>query len=104
DGVDPEVNDEIRNSAKRIDQVQDVTEVRVRWIGHRLHAELNVTVEPDMSVEKAHEIAKAIHHQLMHDLTYLSSASIHIDPSTASGEDHHRIAAHEHGEFPFHSH
>jgi cation diffusion facilitator family transporter len=104
DGVDPEVSDEIRQSAMSVDRVQEVTEVRVRWIGHRMHAELNVAVNPDISVEEAHEIAKQIHHQLLHDLTYLSSANIHIDPLTASGEDHHRIASHEHGEFPSHSH
>jgi cation diffusion facilitator family transporter len=104
DGVDPEVTDEIRKSAMGIDRVEEVTEVRVRWIGHRMHAELNVAVEPHMSVEEAHEIASQIHHQLMHDLTYLSSASIHVDPLTASGEDHHHIASHEHGEFPSHSH
>jgi cation diffusion facilitator family transporter len=73
DGVDPEVVDEIRHSAAGTDHVKEVTEVRVRWIGHRMHAELNVAVEPDLSLEKAHEIAQHIHHRLLHDLPYLSS-------------------------------
>ncbi|MCI0442965.1 cation diffusion facilitator family transporter [bacterium] len=104
DGIDPEIVDEIRESAKKINQVLEVTDVRVRWIGHRMHGELNVAVDAQLSVEHAHDIAKEVHHQLMHDLTYLTNATIHIDPVDASGEDHHRVAAHEHGEFSSHSH
>src|SRR5438094_1845214 len=38
DGVDPEVLDEIKQAVKPIQGVHDITEVRVRWLGHRLHA------------------------------------------------------------------
>ncbi len=104
DGIDPEVIDAIKHAVNHITGVHDVTEVRVRWLGHRLHAELNVAVSPDLSVEKGHEIAKEVRHQLLHHLHYLSNATIHIDPVNASGEDHHRISEHAHGNLPAHSH
>ncbi len=104
DGVDPEVVDEIVQTASRTGGVKDVTEVRVRWSGHRLHAEVNVAVNPALSVEKGHEIAREVRHQLLHRLQYLSNASIHVDPVTVSGEEHHRIAEHGHGDLPPHSH
>jgi cation diffusion facilitator family transporter len=104
DGIDPEVIDEIKQAVNHTTGVHDVTEVRVRWLGHRLHAEVNVAVSPELSVEKGHEIAKEVRHQLLHHLRYLSNATIHIDPVNASGEEHHRISEHVHGDLPTHSH
>lgn len=104
DGVDPDVIDEIKHTVHHTAGVSDISEVRVRWIGHRLHAELNVAVNPRLSVEKGHEIAKEVRHRLLHNLQYISNATIHIDPVGASGEAHHRIDGHEHDDLPFHSH
>jgi len=104
DGVSPEVIDEIKHSVNHIQGVYDVTEVRVRWLGHRLHAELNIAVSSELSVEGGHEIAKEIRHQLLHHLRYLSNATVHVDPVNASGEEHHRIAEHIHDDLSAHSH
>jgi cation diffusion facilitator family transporter len=104
DGVDPEVIDDIKHAVNHTPGVEDVSEVRVRWLGHRLHAELNIAVAPDITVEKGHEIAKDARHQLLHHLRYLSNTTIHVDPLNASGEKYHRITEHEHGDLSTHSH
>jgi cation diffusion facilitator family transporter len=104
DGVDPEVIEEIRHAAGGVQGVEDVSEVRVRWLGHRLHAELNVAVARNLTVEGGHDIATEVRHQLLHHLRYLSNATIHIDPATASGEAHHRVVEHVHDGLPRHSH
>jgi len=104
DGIDPEVIDEIRHAVNHTAGVTDISEVRVRWLGHRLHAELNIAVSPQLSVEKGHEIAKEVQHRLLHQLRYLSNATIHVDPVSASGEAYHRIEQHEHDNLPVHSH
>lgn len=89
DGVDPAVVEEIRSEALRSPGVEDVTEIRVRWIGHSLHAEVNVAVDPNLTVHQSHEIAKTVLYRLLNGISYLANATIHIDPSTASGERHH---------------
>jgi cation diffusion facilitator family transporter len=104
DGVDPEVMDEIRHTIGHIKGVEGVTEVRVRWLGHRLHAEVNVAVDPDASVTKGHDIAVQVQHDLLHHLRYLASATIHVDPWDTSGEHHHRAVDHAHDDLPTHSH
>jgi cation diffusion facilitator family transporter len=104
DGVDPEVVEEIRHAVNHVPDVRGVTEVRVRWLGHRLHAELNIAVSPEISVEMGHEIAKEVQHRLLHQLRYLSNATVHVDPAGASGEAYHRIPHHEHDNLPAHSH
>src|SRR5215204_7679652 len=104
DGVEPEAIEEIRHAASRVPGVEDVSEVRARWLGHRLHAEVNVAVDPELSVAEGHAIAREVNHQLLHHLSYLSGAVIHIDPVQEAGEEHHRVAAHSHDGLPTHSH
>jgi len=104
DGVDPEVIDEVRHAAHHVAEVLEVTEVRVRWLGHRLLADVNIAIKSDLPVEQGHQIAREVRHQLLHHLPYLANATIHVDPVSASGEHHHRIVDHEHDELPSHSH
>lgn len=104
DGVDPEVTEEIKHAISHVSGVKDITEVRIRWLGHRLRAEVNVAVDPNLSVEEGHEIAIEVQHQLLHHLNYLSNATIHVDPTDSSGEAYHRIEEHEHDNLPIHSH
>jgi len=104
DGVDPEVADEVRAAAARTPGVEDVAEVKVRWMGIRLHAEINVIVDPELSVERGHEIAAEVTHMLHHSLPYISDATVHVDPPRAAGEAYHRVENHRHGDLPDHSH
>ncbi|HWP43683.1 MAG TPA: cation diffusion facilitator family transporter [Blastocatellia bacterium] len=104
DGVDPEVVDEIRHAISHVPGVKEVNDIRVRWLGHRLHAELSIAVGVELSVEQGHELAREARHQLLHRLRYLSNATIHVDPVTAPGESHHYIAGHTHDGLPRHSH
>jgi cation diffusion facilitator family transporter len=104
DGVDPHLVDEIHHAAGHVPGVEEVCQVRVRWVGHRLHAEVNVAVSGGLSVEEGHKIAKEVRHQLLHHLQYLENATIHVDPLGASGEEYHRIANHVHDALPAHSH
>ncbi len=104
DGVEPEAADEIRHAAYGVEGVEDVTEVRARWSGHEMHAEVNVAVSPTLSVAEGHEIAREVNHQLLHHLSYLRGVVIHVDPVQQAGEKHHRIPAHAHDGLPTHSH
>ncbi|WP_011307122.1 cation diffusion facilitator family transporter [Methanosarcina barkeri] len=89
DGVEPEVIDNVKIIAESVEGVCEVTDLRVRWIGHQLHAEINASVEPSLSVEEGHEIASVIREKLLENFFYLSGTTIHVDPLTASGESCH---------------
>jgi cation diffusion facilitator family transporter len=104
DGVEPDVMEEIKHAAAHVAGIEEVTEVRVRWLGHRLHAEVNIAVPPHLSVEEGHKIALDVRHELLHHLPYLSGVTLHVDPADASGEAHHQIAEHTHDDLPAHSH
>jgi cation diffusion facilitator family transporter len=104
DGVDPAIIADIRHAVHHTPEVQDVTQVRARWLGHRLHAELNITVSPHLSVAQGHAVATAVRHELLHHLPSLANAIVHVDPLDASGEEYHRIAEHAHDEWLAHTH
>jgi cation diffusion facilitator family transporter len=104
DGVEPEVLDEIRHAVEHVPGVQAVTEVRVRWSGHQMHAELNIAVDPGLSVVEGHAVAVETRHQLLHHMPHLGNAVIHVDPADKAGETHHGIAEHAHDNQPVHSH
>lgn len=104
DGVEPNVLDEIIHTARHVDGVADVDGIRARWIGHRLHAELNIAVHSGLSVAEGHEIAKEVSHQLLHHIKHLGDVFVHIDPENMVGEAHHHIINHAHNGLEVHSH
>lgn len=90
DAIDPEVIDEIQHIAANIPGVSEITDIRARWIGHRMLAELNITVDPDLTVVGGHDIACEVERELLGQLTYLTKVRVHVDPTDASGDYHHR--------------
>jgi divalent metal cation (Fe/Co/Zn/Cd) transporter len=80
-----------------------VTDVKVRWLGHRLHAEVSITVDAGLSVEAGHAIAKEARHELLHQLKYLADATIHVDPATESGTEFPTVDKHRYEGLPLHS-
>jgi cation diffusion facilitator family transporter len=65
DGVDPHMVQQIREAAPETQGVKDVSEARVRWLGHRLRAEVNIAVDPHLCVADAHRIAIDVEDRLL---------------------------------------
>jgi cation diffusion facilitator family transporter len=86
DGVDPELVDTAEAVLTGQPGVQSVQSVRLRWIGHRLHADAEFDVDPTLSLTAAHRIAHHSEHDLTHALPKLATAMIHAYPAhDASG-------------------
>ena len=95
DAIDPELVDTAERTLREVPGVQGVGELRLRWIGHRLRAEVAVVVDGEASVRQAHAIAVEAEHALLHAVPGLTAALVHADPSPAPGEtDPHLALAH----------
>jgi cation diffusion facilitator family transporter len=81
DGVDPGLVDSAERTLAAEPGVVGVPRVRMRWIGHRLHADAELDVDPGMSLRQAHELAHHAEHSLSHAVPRLSSAVIHAYPA-----------------------
>jgi cation diffusion facilitator family transporter len=94
DAVDPAIVDKVEQAAAKVPGVQQAHDVRVRWLGHRLHSELHIVVDEDLPTHASHAIAEEVRHALLHTLPGLSLVSVHVDPCGHSGADHHATNAH----------
>ncbi|MER7192175.1 cation diffusion facilitator family transporter [Streptomyces flaveolus] len=95
DAVDPALVDRAERALTEVPGVRAVGELRLRWIGHRLRAEVAVVVDGDATVRDAHRIAVEAEHALLHAVPRLTAALVHADPAPAPGEtDPHLALAH----------
>jgi cation diffusion facilitator family transporter len=101
DAVDPALVDRAERALREVPGVREVGELRLRWIGHRLRAEIAVVVDGDATVRAAHAIAVEAEHALLHAVPRLTAALVHADPAPAPGEaDPHLALAHHTGARP----
>ena len=85
DGVDPAIVDTAEAALASQPGVKAVRSVRMRWIGHRLHADAELDVDPGTSLDEAHRLAHDAEHELIHEVPKLTSALIHAYPSHGGG-------------------
>lgn len=81
DGVDPATVDAAEQALAARPGVQAVRSVRMRWIGHRLHADAELDVDPALDLAQAHRIAHDAEHELTHTVPKLTTALIHAYPA-----------------------
>lgn len=81
DGVDPAMVDAAEQALAARPGVQAVRSVRMRWIGHRLHADAELDVDPALDLARAHRIAHDAEHELTHTVPKLTTALIHAYPA-----------------------
>jgi cation diffusion facilitator family transporter len=90
DAVDPNTVAAAEHEASSIEGVQAVSDIRIRWVGHELQAQLNITVDQDLPLSSAHRIAETVRHDLIHHIARLTDVRIHVDPCGHDGIDPHR--------------
>jgi len=94
DAVEPELVDEVEGIVRDNPEVQDVSRIRVRWVGHALEASFAITVDCDMTVSDGHRVSEQVRHRLLHEVARLDTAVIHVNPCGHDGQDPHADLAH----------
>jgi len=94
DAADPAVVEQLISEAAAVEGVQEVDDLRVRWLGHRLEADMRIVVDEDLPTRESHRLAEQVRHRLFHAQPKLASIIVHVDPCGHSGGDLHRGTAH----------
>ncbi|WP_326835677.1 cation diffusion facilitator family transporter [Amycolatopsis rhabdoformis] len=81
DAVDPHLVDDAEQALAHTPGVLGVDVVRLRWIGHTLAAEAEVSVDPHRTLAEAHGIAHDAEQHLGAALPRLARALIHAHPA-----------------------
>src|SRR5215212_7235419 len=80
DGIEPRILAQVEHAPLHVAGVEGVHEVRARWLGHRVHADLHVTVDRRLSVAEAHTIVDRVQHELAEHVPAFGGATIHVCP------------------------
>ncbi len=94
DAVDPSIVNDLEKAAQEVHGVEKVDDIRVRWSGHRLLAEMHITVNEDLPTRASHSIAEEVRHALFHVQPKLIEVTVHVDPCGHCGENPHEVTAH----------
>ncbi len=82
DGIEPEILAEVEHAPLQVPGVQDVHHVQARWLGHKVHADLHVTVDRRLSVADSHTIVDRVQAALADHVPAFGEATIQICPCT----------------------
>ncbi len=95
DAVDPEMVVHAEQVLAGVPGVEQVDGVRMRWTGHRVRAEADVTVDPGLDVRSAHDISELARHELLHAVKGLDDVTVHVSPAhSAEHGDPHELTSH----------
>lgn len=95
DRIDPALVDRLEHELTHVTGIQAVDRVRVRWIGHELHADADIALDPALDLAAAHDVLEDARHHLLHAVPRLRDILLHANPAgrpNAHGRTcHHRL-------------
>jgi len=80
DGVEPGVVDSIKETADHVPGIISVTDVKARWMGHKLRTEIDLAMDPDLPISMAEQVSAAYERELKDHFPALQGAHIRVRP------------------------
>jgi len=94
DAVEPDTYDRAlaiaQDQVGHHDGLEQIRRLRLRWMGHRLHADLHIAVQADITLAEGHDLAEQVRLGLFRNMPLLSEAVVHVDPWSADPDEYHR--------------
>lgn len=101
DGVEPGTTEEVRHAAEHVKGIERVVDVKARWLGHKLHADVTIAVGGTKSVAEANAIADQLRRELAAHIPALGTSTIQFASADALAAVHEREHGHQHAPAPF---
>jgi cation diffusion facilitator family transporter len=80
DGIEPDILAEVEHAPLHVEGVQGVHEARARWLGHKVQADLHLTVDRRLTVDESHAIVERVQKALASHVPSFGGATIHVCP------------------------
>jgi cation diffusion facilitator family transporter len=81
DGIEPHILSRVEHAPTHVEGVRDVHQVRARWLGHKVYADLHITVDPDLTVAESHEIGDRVYEELAAHVPAFGDVTVHVCPA-----------------------
>lgn len=84
DGVEPEVLESLHHAISHVPEIETeaIANLRTRWLGHRLHVEMDIMLPPNLSLQETQGITDTVEEQLKAHVPYLGLIVVRAVPST----------------------
>ncbi|MDE3239576.1 MAG: cation transporter [Paracoccaceae bacterium] len=76
DGVDPHLLDEVAHAAGHVPGIRAVRQAQARWLGHKLHVEVEIAVDNSLPLARAQAIVADLEAELFAHIPALSVARV----------------------------
>lgn len=80
-GVETELNSYIEHVSERFPEIKEVCRISIRRFGDALHLVLKCHFDPNLSIEKAHEITTKLEKEIRSDYPNITRIDIHEEPA-----------------------
>jgi cation diffusion facilitator family transporter len=80
DAIEPEIMEQAEELIHEQSDVKELCQLRMRWLGHSLHAEVQIAVEPDLTTAKIFDITEQLRHELFHHVDHLAEVVVNVEP------------------------
>lgn len=107
DGIEPGVLSELEHAALHVPGVQGLNNLKARWVGHRLHAEADLLIDPSLPVRDGVAVVEQVRKTALNHIPALSALRLELvvpESSKGHGLGHHHEHGHDHGHSGGHSH
>jgi len=96
DGIDnTDVYSRLFESIRSVEGAHHPHRVRARKIGHYYMVNLDIEVDPDLSVKKAHEIARNVEISIRSNIRNIYDVMVHVEPLGNAEEEEYGISEKE---------
>ncbi|CUN83252.1 Ferrous-iron efflux pump FieF [Turicibacter sanguinis] len=76
----PELVNEIIQQIQSVNGVLAIDSLKTRVHSNRIYVDLEISVEPTLSLIEAHTIAEAVHYQLEQNIHKIKHCTVHVNP------------------------
>lgn len=87
DAIEPEVLDQAEAIVRQQLGGSHLDKLRMRWMGHQLHAEVHITVDPGLTTQDAYQIGEQVEIALRKQVNHLGDVVIHHVPEKVGQPD-----------------
>ncbi|MDG4876918.1 cation diffusion facilitator family transporter [Mesorhizobium sp. WSM4935] len=89
DGVEPGLVGEIHHAAEHVAGIDKVTDAKARWLGHKLHVDVEIAVNDGLLLAAANNIAETLKAELFAHIPALDVATVRFAEPRTEGGHHH---------------
>ncbi len=85
DGVEPEILESLHHAVNHLPEIEEsaIANLRSRWLGHRLHVEMDIMLPPTLSLQETQGITDKVEEQLKAHLPYVGLIMVRALPANS---------------------